>query len=79
MGIVKVKFADKNPFGVLDHEVTLPSGATVYNPMRVFPNQDGSELGFTLYRQPDTSDMEFNEDVRAIENDLQQLKAILET
>jgi uncharacterized membrane protein len=26
MGRVKVKFAEKNKFGVLDHEVTLPSG-----------------------------------------------------
>jgi len=26
-----------NKFGVLDHDVTLPSGAKFYNPMRVFP------------------------------------------
>src|SRR5678816_2551345 len=31
MGTVKVEFADKNQFGVLDHEVTLPSGIRVYN------------------------------------------------
>lgn len=48
MGTVKVKFAEKNKFGVLDHDVTLPSGVKVYNPMRVFPNNDGSELIFTL-------------------------------
>jgi len=79
MGVVKVKFADNNPFGVLDHDVTLPSGVTVYNPMRVFPNQDGSELVFTLYRQPEMSDTEFTEDMQAIEQDLRTLKAILET
>jgi hypothetical protein len=27
MGTVKVKFAEKNKFGVLDHDVTLPSGS----------------------------------------------------
>jgi hypothetical protein len=59
MGTVKVKFAEKNQFGVLDHDVTLPSGVKVYNPMRVFPNDDGSELVFTLYRRPDVSDQEF--------------------
>jgi uncharacterized protein YndB with AHSA1/START domain len=32
MGRVKVKFAEKNRFGVLDHDVTLPSGVKVYNP-----------------------------------------------
>jgi hypothetical protein len=26
MGRVKVKFAEKNKFGVFDHDVTLPSG-----------------------------------------------------
>jgi hypothetical protein len=56
MGRVKVKFAVRNQFGVLDHDVTLPSGVKVYNPMRVFPNNDGSELVFTLYRWPDVSD-----------------------
>src|SRR5262247_3371948 len=44
MGTVKVEFAEKNKFGVLDHDVTLSSGAKFYNPMRVFPNNDGSEL-----------------------------------
>jgi hypothetical protein len=52
MGRVKVTFVEKNRFGVLDHDVTLPSGLTVYNPMRVFPNNDGSEVVFTLYRRP---------------------------
>jgi hypothetical protein len=56
MGTVKVKFAEKNKFGVLDHDVTLSSGAKFYNPMRVFPNNDGSELVFTVYRRPDVSD-----------------------
>jgi hypothetical protein len=46
MGRVKVKFAEKNQFGVLDLDVTLPSGVKVYNPVRVFPNNDGSELVF---------------------------------
>jgi uncharacterized membrane protein len=37
MGKVKVAFAQKNEFGVLDHDVMLESGAKFYNPMRVFP------------------------------------------
>ena len=78
MGEVRVRFAAKNRFGVLDHVVTLPSGAKFNNPMRVFPNGEGSELVFTLYRQPDVSDEEFSEDRQAIENDLDTLKAILE-
>ena len=78
MGTVKVKFAEKNQFGVLDHDVTLPSGVKVYNPMRVFPNNDGSELIFTLYRRPDMSDQMFAEDAEAVTRDLEKLKTLLE-
>ncbi len=72
------RFADKNKFGVLDHDVTLPSGVKVYNPMRVFPNNDGSELIFTLYRQPEMSDQMFAEDAEAVTRDLEKLKTVLE-
>jgi hypothetical protein len=78
MGSVKLKFAEKNKFGVSDHDVTLPSGVKVYNPMRVFPNHDGSELVFTLYRRPDMSDQDFAEDAKAVEKDLAKLKTLLE-
>jgi hypothetical protein len=46
--------------------------------MRVFPNDDGSELGFTLYRQPGISDQKFAEDAELIEKDLKRLKTLLE-
>ena len=46
--------------------------------MRVFPNKDGSELVFTLYRRSDMSDQEFAEDAKTVERDLVKLKAILE-
>jgi hypothetical protein len=74
MGRVKVKFSEKNKVGVLDHDVTLLSGTKVYNPMRVFPNNDGSELVFTLYRRPDVSDQEFAKDAKSVEKDLARLK-----
>lgn len=35
MGRVTFTFAPQNDFGVLDHDVTLPSGEIVYNPLRV--------------------------------------------
>jgi hypothetical protein len=78
LGSVKVKFADQNKFGILDHDVTLPSGEKVYNPMRVFPNNDGSELVFTLYQRPDMSDQMFPEDAKAVTKDLEKLKTLLE-
>lgn len=78
MGTVKIKFAEKNNLGILDHDVTLPSGAIIYNPMRVFPNSAGSELVFTLYRGPTMSDRQFQEDAAMVAGDLQRLKALLE-
>ena len=78
MGRIKVKFAGKNKFGILDHDVTLPSGEKVYNPMRVFPNNNGSELIFTLYQRLDMSDRMFAEDAKLVEKDLRKLKSLLE-
>ena len=78
MGRVKVKFAPNNEFGVFDHYVTLPSGETVYNPMRIFPNDDGSEVIFTLYQRPNVTNEEFGEDAAAVTRDLQTLKTLLE-
>lgn len=78
MGRVKVKFADRNQYGVLDHEVTLPSGETIYNPMRIFPNNGSSEVLFTLYRRPEMSDQQFAEDAQAVASDLQQLQRLIE-
>lgn len=73
-GTVKIEFAPKNAFGVLDHVVTLPSGDTVHVPMRVFANGDGSEVVITLYRQSEMSDEAFERDAGLMTKDLQTLK-----
>ncbi|UYL10268.1 SRPBCC family protein [Bdellovibrio sp. SKB1291214] len=78
MGKVKVRFAEKNKFGVVDHDVTLPSGETNHNPLRVVRNGDGSEVIFTLYRLPKVSDADFDKDAAAVKKDLETLKSLLE-
>lgn len=79
MGPVKVRFVANNDLGVLDHEVILPSGERVTNPMRVMANGGGgSELVFTLFRGPDMSDAAWIADAEAVERDLHALKALLE-
>ncbi len=78
MGQVKVRFADANTYGIMDHDVTLPSGDINHNPFRVFKNDDGSEVVFTLFRLPQMSDSDFAQDTRFIEDDLKALKKILE-
>ncbi|WP_432051468.1 SRPBCC family protein [Streptomyces xiamenensis] len=79
MGRVEVAFAPRNTFGVLDHEVTLPSGETVLNPMRVIPDEeDTCEVVFTLRRQPGTTPEDFRRDAGMVEADLATLKGIVE-
>ena len=78
MGRVIVAFAPDNEFGVLDHRVTLPSGLVVDNPMRVIADGAGSEVVFTVRRQPGMTDEEFDRDADAVRDDLGTLKRVLE-
>lgn len=78
LGRIVVEFAPTNPFGVLDHAVTLPSGETVHNPLRVMPNGEGSEVVFSLFRSPGVSAADFAADAAAVERDLATLKELLE-
>ncbi len=77
-GPMKIRFADANRFGVMDHYVTTPSGQEVYVPMRVLPNDSGSEVIFTLFRLPDMSDETFAEDMKLVNSDLRALRDMLE-
>lgn len=79
MGRVKVKFAERNSFGILDHEVILPSGEVNYNPFRVFANGLHSEVVFTLFRRPQMSEQDFEGDSSQVAQDLASLKRILES
>jgi hypothetical protein len=72
-------FAECNNYGVLDHELTLPSGEVFYNPMRVVPHGDGCEVVFSLRRLPDVSDEDFARDAGLVQADLTRLKQVVES
>lgn len=78
MGRVTFTFAPRNDFGVLDHDVTLPSGETVYNPLRVISDGDGCEVVFTLRQRPEMTDEDFERDADAVAKDLATLKSQIE-
>ena len=78
MGRVVVAFAPSNDFGILDHDVTLPVGETVRNPMRVIPNGDGCDVVFTVRRRPGMSEKDFATDIDAVTADLATLRALME-
>jgi hypothetical protein len=77
LGEVRFRFAAINDFGVLDHDVELPSG-TFHNPMRVIPNGKGSEVLFTLIQLPGISDEQFKTDMDTVRADLNKLRTVME-
>ena len=76
---VGVAFAPPNDFGVLDHHVTLPTGETVYVPMRVIPDGSACEVVFTLRRLPGVTDAEFDRDAGLVMADLARLRQAVES
>jgi uncharacterized protein YndB with AHSA1/START domain len=78
MGRIRLTFAPPNDLGVLDHDVTLPSGQTTHNPLRVLAHPDGAEVVFTI-RQLAMTDDELARDTALVQADLERLRTILET
>lgn len=77
-GTIVIHFSPVNDFGVLDHVVTLTSGASIFVPMRVIINGSGSEVLLTLFRQPDMDDARYQDDGDWVIRDLTALKTLLE-
>jgi uncharacterized protein YndB with AHSA1/START domain len=79
MGEIEVVFVPENPYFVLDHDVTLSDGTTFNNPMRVIAHDGGCEVVFTLRRQSDRPEADYEADAAAIRTDLATLKRLLES
>jgi len=77
MGKVQVRFAHGSELGIFDHDVTLPDGQTMHNPLRVLKNDTGSEVVFTLYRHEGVTDEAYEKDATLIAADLERLEAAL--
>jgi hypothetical protein len=73
-----VRFSERNAYGVLDHQVRLPRGGTVYVPLRVVGNDAGCDLVLTLFRRPEMTDAQFAADAEWVLRDLQAAKRLLE-
>ena len=77
-GPAEVVFSPPNEFGILDHRVMLPGRTAIYLPLRVIANGDGADVQFTLFRQPEMSDADWDRDAGMVTKDLASLKALLE-
>ncbi|MEF2976296.1 SRPBCC family protein [Subtercola sp. YIM 133946] len=78
MGRIEVSFAPRNEFGVLDHDVTAPSGQVFVNPMRVIAHPSGSEVVFTIQPQPGVAPETVDADAATVAADLITLRTLLE-
>lgn len=76
-GPVEIRFAQENPYGILDHWVKTESGQEMLNPMRVIPNGEGSEVLFTVTRTEGMSEADFARDQDLVRADLRSLGDIL--
>lgn len=77
-GLRHYRFTPSNSFGVLDHAQFVPGTVPILNPMRVFPNDGGTELQFTFFCRPDMSDAQFDSTIEWITTDFLTLKSVLE-
>ena len=77
-GEVGLAFTGPAEHGILDHRVTLAPDMQVFVPMRVVPNEEGSEVLFTLFRPPAMTEVRLQQDMALVAADLQRLKQILE-
>ncbi len=76
-GPVRIRFTDRNAFGVMDHHVDTDVGLEMYVPMRIIPNGGGAEVLVTLFRQPGMSEAKFSADAEWVLRDLLTLKALV--
>ena len=74
----RLAFVGPTEHGILDHVVTPQGGAPVLVPMRVVPNDDGSEVLFTAFRPAVMNESEWQQDLSLVQADLQRLKQCLE-
>jgi hypothetical protein len=78
MGNVEVRYVGPIEWGILDHDVTMPDGTVIHNPLRVLRNDQGSEIVFSLFKRPGMTVDEFEGDARLVREDLVRLKNLLD-
>lgn len=77
-GEVGLRFCGPAEHGVLDHVITISPDLQIFVPMRVVPNEKGSEVLFTIFRPPAMTEFRLQQDMALVQADLQQLKRVME-
>jgi hypothetical protein len=81
LGAARLVFLDPTTPGVLDHDVTVAPGVVVHVPMRVRSEGEGegSIVTITVLPGPDPTEESFAQDVALVREDLDRLRAVLES
>lgn len=77
-GFRHFRFVPPNNYGVLDHAIFVPGGEVLYTPMRIMPNEEGTELVFTFFRRSGLDEAQFASAIEWIKTDFLALKNLLE-
>lgn len=77
-GEIGLRFCGPVEHGILDHVLTLAPDLQVQVPMRVVPNEEGSEVLFTLFQPPAMTAYRLEQDMALVQADLQRLKQLIE-
>jgi hypothetical protein len=77
-GPAKVRFTERNAFGVADHCLLEDEDRERYIALRAVPHGGGTEVILTLFREPDCGDAQWRASADAALQDLGRLKALIE-
>lgn len=75
---VSILFTPPNSFGVLDVVLRWENQPPRHFVVRLFPNEEGSELCFTLFQRPGETDAQFASECEWLRTDLGVLKTYVE-
>lgn len=78
-GPVQVRIATHRQLRIADQFIALAPGVEMMIPMRVVPNEQGSEFILTLFQPEYISETDYQAEVQLIEHELRLLKQILES
>jgi hypothetical protein len=74
----KVRFSERNAFGVADHWLLEDEDRAVFVALRAVPHGEASEVLLTFFLDPGCGDAAWRDQQQAMQRDLGRLKAALE-
>jgi hypothetical protein len=78
-GRVTLRFAPRNTYGILDHQVFLEGKTPLTTPMRLIENDEGCEVIYTQFQRPGMTEDAFASEVEWVTADFETLRSLLES